>query len=262
MGAPVETLLEPGDPLPVEVVSARSRTRVVLACEHAGRAVPARLGDLGIAAAEMERHIAWDIGAEGLARRLAAQLGAGLVLQRYSRLVIDCNRPYAAPDLAPPVCDGTILPANLELDEAGRRARWAAIHQPFHDALAAALDGTADPILVAVHSFTPRLAGRERPWHAGLLCNRDPSFASVLLAALRTVAPGRPLALNEPYTVDDLSDYTIPTHGERRGIPHVLIEVRNDLITEQAGQKEWARLLARALIATVEDLPAWTSTRS
>ncbi len=262
MAVPVEPLLLPGDPPPVEIVRARAGTRLVLACEHAGRAVPARLGDLGIVAAEMDRHIAWDIGAADLARGLARRLGATLVLQRYSRLVIDCNRPLAAPDLAPPVSDGTIVPANLDLDEVGRRARWEAIHRPFHDALAALLDATVEPVLVTVHSFTPRLAGRARPWHAGFLCNRDPALARALLEAAAALAPDHCLALNEPYTVDDLSDYTIPVHGERRGIPHVLVEVRNDLIADEAGQEAWADLLAVALTAALEGLPAWTSTRS
>lgn len=262
MHDPAGALLGDGDPSPVETVANRGGAPFVLACEHAGRALPAGLGDLGIAPAELERHIAWDIGADGLARRLAQHLGAPLVLQRYSRLVIDCNRPYAAPDLIPPVSDGTIVPANLELDEIGRQARWAAIHRPFHDALARLLEEVAGPVLVAVHSFTPRLAGQARPWQVGLLCNRDPSFATAVHRALSRLAPGLCLAINQPYTVDDGSDYTIPVHGERRGIPHVLLEVRNDLLAGQAGQDAWAELLARALTAALEDLPAWTSTRS
>lgn len=152
------------DPPPVETVAGDPSSPFFLVCEHAGRAVPARLDDLGVDACEMDRHIAWDIGAEGLARRLAAVLGAPLVLQRYSRLVIDCNRPFAAPDLMPARSDGTEIPANRDIDADERRPRWQAIHAPFHAAIAAMLDqARRPPLLVAVHSFTPRLGGRERP---------------------------------------------------------------------------------------------------
>lgn len=241
-------LLDRDDPVPVEWLPAAATTPFVLACEHAGRAVPRRLGDLGVAAADMDRHIAFDVGAEGLARGLAARLGASLVLQRYSRLVIDCNRPHAAPDLIPPVSDGTAIAANAGISSAERALRWAAIHHPFHGRLSQLLDDVEEPVLVAVHSFTRRLRnGPERPWQAGFLFNRDRRFATALMTALAGLEPGLCLALNQPYAVDDLSDYTIPVHGEGRGIPHVLLEVRNDLIAGPAGQQRWAELLARAL---------------
>jgi predicted N-formylglutamate amidohydrolase len=153
------------DPAPTEVANPNGGAVLVLTCEHAGRHVPAGLRDLGIPAAEMDRHIAYDIGAEGLARRLADALDAPLVLQRFSRLVVDCNRPFDAPDCFPSVSDGTRVPANEKLSEQERRRRFEEIHQPFHRAVARPLDrraSTATPaILISIHSFTPQLTGGE-----------------------------------------------------------------------------------------------------
>lgn len=211
--------LGPGDPAPVELVNAGGHADVVLCCEHAGRAVPTALAGLGLPGAEMKRHIAWDIGAEGLARALSARLDAPLLVQRYSRLVVDCNRPFVAPDAIPEVSDGTPVPGNLGLNEGQRRARFAAIHAPFHDTMAELLDLRAEAgrpaVLVAIHSFVPRLAcGAERPWHLGALSNRDGRLALAFLEAFRMHNSGLEAAHNQPYEVDDLGDYTIPVHGE------------------------------------------------
>lgn len=241
-------LLGAHDPPPVVILRPDAGSPWLLVCEHAGRAVPAALGDLGLEPGEMDRHIAYDLGAEGLVRALCERLDATAVLQPYSRLVIDCNRPTGAPDLVPPASDGTAIPANAAAGEAGRAARLAAIHAPFHAAVAGILQRRSpSTALVAVHSFTPRLAGGPpRPWHAGFCCNRDPRLALALLAETARLAPALRLALNEPYPVDDASDYTIPVHGELPGRPHVLIEVRHDLIADAAGQARWAGLLATA----------------
>lgn len=241
-------LLRSGDPAPFEVVRPNAASPWLLVCEHAGRAVPKVLGDLGVPPARMDRHIASDIGAEGLTRALSERLDATAVLQPYSRLVIDCNRPAHAPDLIPAVSDGVPIPANLDLSETGRAARLAAIHGPFHAAVAAILDAGTAKALVAIHSFTPRLAeGMERPWDAGFCCNRDCRLARALLVEVSRLAPAACLALNEPYGVDDAGDHTIPVHGEARGLPHVLVEVRNDRIGDAAGQRRCAGLLAAAL---------------
>jgi predicted N-formylglutamate amidohydrolase len=255
-----ETLFfSPGDPEPVETVNHDGRSAFMLTCEHAGRAIPKRLGDLGVAAPDMDRHIAWDVGAEGLSRRLAQSLDAPLFLQRYSRLVVDCNRPFEAPDCFVAASDATPVPGNAGLTGLDRRQRFEAIHQPFHDAVARHLDRRAaerkPAILIAIHSFTPRLAGgAARPWHLGVLANRYPRFAKALLAAFDRANPAIPSAYNEPYTIDDLSDYTIPVHGERRGLPHALLEIRNDLIGDGQGQQFWAELLAAALRKTLSVL--------
>jgi predicted N-formylglutamate amidohydrolase len=247
-------MLSARDPLPVETVNADGRSPFVLTCEHAGRAVPERLAAFGVAEADMYRHIAWDVGAEGVSRKSSEMLDAPLVLQRYSRLVVDCNRPFDAPDCFPEVSDGTPVPANVGLTESERRLRFEEIHQPFHRALAQLLDRRAalgvPTILVAVHSFTPRLVGGpQRPWKLGVLANRDRSFADLFLAVFQARHPDIPSAFNEPYLVDDLTDYTIPVHGEARGLPHLLLEIRNDLIDDAGGQHRWAALLAETLAA-------------
>lgn len=250
-----DCLLAAADPEPVEVLRADGASAFVLSCEHGGRAIPSRLGDLGLAAGEIDRHIGWDIGAEAVARGLSAALDAALVLQRYSRLVIDCNRPRAAADCIPPVSDGTEVPANRALDSGARRRRWDEIYRPFHAALAALLNRRVETgkraALVAVHSFTPRLAvqGGARPWHLGLLWRRNGGLAEALMAALGRAAPELVIAHNQPYRIDDASDFTIPVHGEARAIPHVLLEIRQDQIVTPDGQARWTRLLADALRA-------------
>jgi len=204
----------------------------------------------------MERHIAYDIGAEGLARKLSASLDAPLILQRFSRLVVDSNRPFDAPDCIPTVSDGTRVPANGNLTEQERRQRFEEIHQPFHRAITQLLDRRAESatptILVSIHSFTPKLSAgtpRPRPWLLGALSNRDAGFAQRFIAMFQAAHPELSCAHNEPYVVDDHTDYTIPVHGERRGLPHLLLEVRNDMISDDAGQERWARLIAHGLAA-------------
>ncbi len=236
-----------GDVAPVELVNPAGRSAVVLTCEHAGRAIPAKLGDLGVSASDMERHIAYDIGAEGLSRLLSAALDAPLVMQRYSRLVIDCNRPLEAPDCMPEVSDGTVVPANHNLDAVQRAKRYDEIHQAFHDQVSRLLDarmlGREETLLLSVHSFTPCLAGVDRPWHVGLLYNRDKRVSDGLMEALEQHTSGLRMEFNEPYKIEDDSDYTIPVHGEARGLPHVLLEVRNNEIAEGTGQERWAEWL-------------------
>jgi predicted N-formylglutamate amidohydrolase len=177
--------------------------------------------------------------------------------------VIDSNRPRHAPDLAPATSDGTGIPFNSAIGEAGLEARWQAIHAPFHRAVTRLLDDrTARPTaLVAVHSFNPRLrGGATRPWHVGLLARADTALAEALAEALGHHAPDALVTFNQPYRIEDDSDYTIPVHGEARGLPHVLVEIRNDLIREPAGAAHWGMLLAQCIaealprvLATTED---------
>jgi predicted N-formylglutamate amidohydrolase len=249
-------LLSPEDPAPFEIVNGDGASRVVLLCEHAGRTVPRRLGDLGIPESEFERHIAYDIGAEGVARGLSAALDAPLVLQRYSRLVVDCNRAFDSADCMPEISDTTVIPGNRALARPERLARYEEIHVPFHREVSRLLDTHGRrhrTALVSIHSFTPRLLneGIERPWQIGLLFNRDDRLARKLMAAIVSLDDTVKAAFNEPYTGNDLTDYAIPVHGEKRGIEHVLIEIRNDLITDERGQARWAEFLAAAIGAAV-----------
>jgi len=250
-----QALLGVGDPAPVAVINQDGRAPALLVCEHAGRAVPAALNRLGLADDAFARHVAWDIGAEAVARIMAEALDAPLVIQRYSRLVVDCNRPAAAPDVMPAVSDGVVVPGNRDLDAAGRSARWDAIHAPFHAEVAACLDAAlarGRVALVTIHSFTPALAtvGLPRPWHIGLLA-RETRLAHPLMDRLLAERPGLVAAFNEPYRITDPGDYTIPVHAEPRGVPHVLVEIRNDLIAETDGQRDWAALMTRALAAVL-----------
>ncbi|TXR50514.1 N-formylglutamate amidohydrolase [Phyllobacterium endophyticum] len=244
--------LTPNDPSPVKIVNAHSQSDVLFVCEHAGREIPQCLGDLGISLDDMERHIAYDVGAASVARKLAEAFSAPLYIQPYSRLVIDCNRPLEAIDLIPEISDGTHIPTNTALSAAERLDRYQAIHRPFHAAIAKALDHAKEvsrPILITIHSFTPvmRASGEVRRVQLGLLYNRDDAFSQAMLSAVQTNFPWIEVALNQPYDVSDEGDYTIPVHGEHRRLPHALIEIRSDCIADECGQARWAEIVGAAI---------------
>lgn len=227
-----------------------SASNLVLVCDHAGHLVPRALGSLGLSDHELRSHIAWDIGAAGVATRLSERLEASLLLQSYSRLVIDCNRPPDAADAVPASSEWGEVRGNLDLSTAQRDARRREIFDPYHAALGELLDqrrkARRPTLLVALHSFTPSLRGVERPWHIGLMHRGDAHTAKALLALLRR-DERLLVGDNQPYAIEDGSDYTLPTHGELRGIPHIGIEIRQDLIGDEAGQKTWAGRLASLL---------------
>ncbi|WP_043830654.1 N-formylglutamate amidohydrolase [Muricoccus aerilatus] len=239
------------DPAPVTVLNAEGASPFVLLCEHASNHIPARYGALGLPEAELARHIAWDIGAAALARRLSALLDAPLLLSAVSRLVIDLNRPPGVPTSIPERSEDTIIPGNAGIRAEERAARERAWFHPFHDAVTALLDrraaAGAATIVVGVHSFTPRFQGVDRPWHAGVLFAGAEGFGRALAAA---IAADSALVVgeNEPYRIEPgLHDYTVPVHGDARGIDAALIEVRQDLLGDAAGIEEWALRLASAL---------------
>jgi predicted N-formylglutamate amidohydrolase len=240
-------LLGPGDPPPFETLNADGTSRALLVCDHASCAVPAALGTLGLSEAERTDHIGWDIGAAAVTRRLAALLDAPALLAGYSRLVIDCNRPEAAPDRVPEVSDGVPVPGNASLDKTAIDERIAALFTPYHAAIRDTLDrmiaaGTL-PFLVAVHSFTPHIAdGAPRPWEISICSDKDRRTVAPMLALLR--ADGLTVGDNEPYAFGPLTDYTIPEHAEARGLPHVLFEIRNDQIRTPDAVEIWATRLA------------------
>lgn len=221
-------LLSERDPAPVMLKPGDSDW--LLTVEHAGRAIPASLGDLGLPPGEIDRHIGWDPGALDLAIALAERLAATVVAQRYSRLVIDCNRPWGARDLVPETSDMVAVPSNC-IGRDDRKARWDEIHAPFHAAVTAAL-GQSPKILMAVHSYDPQrsLDGARRPWPIGLLARLSNPLMDTLCEGLSGVEHVAPLGINAPYEIEDGSDYTIPIHAEPRGLPHVLLEVRNDYL--------------------------------
>ena len=225
--------------------------KFVLVCDHASNAVPAHMARLGLDQAALDRHIAWDIGAAMVTRSLSARLDAPAYLAGYSRLIVDCNRPLGSPTAMPAVSDGTAVPANQTISPAEAAARTDAFFRPYHDAIAACLDRVirlgAVPILVAVHSFTPVFGGVARPWEVGLLYEHDDRLVRPLKEALAALRPGLTVGDNEPYAISGPSDHSIPVHGQGRGLPHIEIELRQDLIGTRAGAESWAETLAAAL---------------
>jgi len=247
-------LLGRDDPAIYSIHRAQGASPYVLLADHAGQQVPQALQRLGLPQAELDRHIGWDIGIGGVTRGLAARLDAWAIEQTYSRLLIDCNRPLASPTLIPEVSDGTVVPGNAGLSDAQRQQRIDAIHAPYHariDAELAARTAAGRPtLLVMMHSFTPVMNGVARPWHAGVLYHRDTRFAHALLHALRDEGDLE-VGDNQPYSVSSSSDYAVPVHGEGRGLVHVELEIRQDLIADAAGQHAWAERLAR-IFATLQ----------
>jgi len=255
----VQGLLDLDEPAPFEVMGHDGTSPFVIVCDHAGRLLPKALGDLGVAdAADRDRHIAWDIGAGAVARRLGAALDAFVITQTYSRLVIDCNRPLEVSDSIVSASDGTDVPGNVGIARPAAEARARAVFHPYHDQIRRELDrrrslGRA-ACLISVHSFTPVWRQAARPWHAGVLYLHDRRMAAPLLRLLRA-EPDLVIGENEPYRADPLTDFTVVEHAERRGLPYVEVEIRQDLIADEAGQVAWATRLARLLpLASHESL--------
>jgi predicted N-formylglutamate amidohydrolase len=248
--AHLAALLAPDEPAPFEVLEDRAGSPFLITCDHAGKRLPRALGNLGLPASELERHIAWDLGAAGLARELGRALGAFTVLQTYSRLVIDCNRRPGVPSSIAELSEDTIIFGNQALapGEAERRARD--IFEPYHQCIVQELarrSRAGQPtVLIAMHSFTPSYRGVSRPWHVGVLYNRDTRLAHALLELLRR-DPALVVGDNEPYAVSDLSDYGVVEYGERPGNPHVELEIRQDLLSDAGAQAAWAERLAELL---------------
>jgi predicted N-formylglutamate amidohydrolase len=241
-------LLGAADVPPVLEENTAGASPFLLTCDHYGRLIPQPLGDLGLPESELSRHIAWDIGIAGVAEALSKHLNAHLIAQRYSRLVIDCNRPPCVASSIPVLSEATTVPGNEGLTRAAAEARRQAIFDPYHRRIAEIIDRrlreSMPTVLLALHSFTPVYAGVARPWHIGTLYHRDTRLPSLLLRLLRAEAD-LVVGDNEPYAVSDQTDYTIPIHGEARGLMNSGIEIRQDLIADQAGERQWADRLAR-----------------
>jgi len=235
---------------PARILHAQGRGRFVLLCDHASNHIPAELGNLGLPASELARHIAWDIGAAIVAETLSELLDAPAILCETSRLVIDCNRQLGAPSLIPVVSDGTPVPGNTALSGAQRTERIERWFRPYHDAVESVLLERAalgtESIVIAVHSMTPSLNGQARPWQIALSSHADRRLADPVLKALR--APGDVVVGdNEPYRIDSGVDYSIPFHAMRRGLLHLQVEFRQDEIADADAGRRWAGRFAKAL---------------
>lgn len=239
-------LLAQDEAAPAMLLNADGRSAFLIIGDHAGNAIPHSLGTLGLDAGDRARHIAWDVGVHALGSALSAALDAPFLFQSYSRLVIDCNRDPAHPDAAVAVADGSPVPGNRDLTRDHLGARVAAIHAPYHERIALALAQRAEAerptILLALHSFTPVLGGRARPWHVGILHDGgDTRFAKALLVALRARS-ALVVGDNEPYRMD-ATDYSVPRHAYPAGLPYAEIEIRQDLLADPTGIAIWSETL-------------------
>ncbi len=256
-GTAPKPVLSSGDPSPFTVVNPNGQAPVVLVCDHASNAIPAALDRLGLGPVALSQHIAWDIGAARVARLLAERLDAPAVLAGYSRLVIDCNRPPGDPTSIAEVSDGTVIPGNLNLDDAGAESRLNEVFWPYHHAITRMLahrwrhgQGRA-PALIAIHSFTPVMNRSPRPWQLGVLWNRDPRLALPLLARFQADS-ALCVGDNQPYSGREVG-FTMDTHGGAAGLPHVEIEIRQDLLADDSGCAHWATVVGDALVEVLRD---------
>jgi len=249
-------LLGPADPPPYTIHNESGKAPLLLVADHASRNIPAALQQLGLDAATLEKHIAWDIGSAELAMILSELLDAPLILSGYSRLIIDLNRQLDDVTAIPPVSDGITVPGNAILDQQQRALRVDTFFRPYHTAITARLDEFQargiTPALLSIHTCTPVLGDLQRPWHLGVMWDRDPRIALPLLQQLNQLQQWC-IGDNQPYSGRHPHDFTIDFHAEARGIPHLGIEVRQDLVSDSAGCRQWAEILATGLAKPLAD---------
>ena len=238
-------------PDPVEILNAEGPSPIVLLCEHAANYIPPEYGGLGVSAAELQRHIAWDIGAAEVTRHLSRLLGAAAFLGTYSRLLIDLNRPLGVRSSIVPRSEATDIPGNAGLSAAERERRERLIFTPHHAAIEAHLDARTragrKTVIVAIHSFTPVYLGNARQWHVGILFEKARSLAEATIERLRAMDPALNVGANVPYSVTIEEDYGLLVHGDNVGNPAILIEIRQDLIATPDATESWAHRLAPVL---------------
>lgn len=241
-------LLKEDDPEPYRVIEGAPSSDYIVICDHAGNRIPRLLGNLGVAQRDLQRHIAWDIGASEVAEGLGRELGARVILQPYSRLVIDCNRPLTSPQSVVQESDGTVIPGNLAITPEEAQLRAQCIFEPYHARIRRELDERSalgrTSALIFLHTFTPVLGGSARAWHAGVLHHREQRLAAPLLRGLRS-EPDLIVGDNEPYAASESTDYGLVEHGERRGLPCVELELRQDLLTSAKKREAWVIRLTR-----------------
>ncbi len=249
-------LLQRDEPEAFERIDFGSAGPVLVVCDHARNRVPRSLGRLGLADHHLSDHIGWDIGAEGVAKALAERLGSTVIVGQYSRLVVDLNRAARDPSVIPAMSDGILVPGNVGIDPLARKARIESIHEPYHAAVDAVIAEKHEiygyAAMIAVHSFTPRISGIWRPWHAGVLWDKDSRIAVPLLQSLWAQNNDVVVGDNEPYSGRHTADYTIDLHAEGGGLAYAGIEIRQDQIQWQSGQTEWAERLHAALEPVLE----------
>ncbi len=252
----METALRaPDEPPPVDVIDGDRNGPVLFLCDHASCLIPRSLGNLGLPADALNKHIAWDIGAADVARNLAAAFGAPLVMPGYSRLVIDCNRMLTDPTSIPLASDDLEIPGNFDLSARDAALRAEEFFQPYHataaDLISEMSQDGRTPAVISIHSFTPVYGGFQRPWHVGVLWNRDERLSAPFMAALRREGD-LVVGDNEPYSAKENFGYSVDVHAEERGLPHMLVEIRQDLIGTPRGARQWARTVGAAIAEALE----------
>lgn len=233
-------------PNPYDIQNPDGKFPAVLCVEHARNFIPPEMNGLGVSESDLQTHIAWDIGIEGVTRALSDDLDIPAIYGLYSRLIIDINRPLDNPELIRPESDGIVIPGNIGLSESEHAARIEGIYTPYHDAAAKMM--RSEPVVIGMHSCTPQLRGGDfRPWHIGLSTYESEDEMAQLASLLRKF--GLKVGVHEPYDARELPGMSLDLHGRQNGLPHILVEIRQDLIGDEAGQRRWADIMARALIA-------------
>lgn len=255
-------LLNSAEPAAFEVLDVEPTYPTLLVCDHASNRIPLALNNLGLDDAQRDMHIAVDIGAGAVTRQLSQRLGIPAVLASYSRLVVDCNRRLDDPTAFPASVDGIEIPANIGISDTERQRRADALYWPYHHAIRDRLAGLERikpaPAVIAIHSFTPALASEQRPWHFGILWDKDPRIPQRVLDGLRAV-PGVHVGDNQPYSGRHPSDFTIDHHAEAEGLPHVGIELRQDLLRSAKDVERWSDILTECLAPILRDEALYTN---
>ncbi len=243
-------------PPPFRVVNPRGAAPLVIVADHASRYIPAALNRLGLPESLTHRHITWDVGSEAVAVHMAEYFGAPAVVAGFSRLVIDANRYIDGPDSIPKKSGGFRIPGNDHVTPKEAKRRQNTYFWPYHDAIAGVLGGIVSsgrvPAVISVHSFTPAFDRTPRPWQIGVLWDRDRRLANPLIEALRQHG-GLCIGDNQPYSAKSPYGFSMDIHGEIPGYPHVLVEIRKDLINFPKGARQWAQLICDALAPILAD---------
>jgi predicted N-formylglutamate amidohydrolase len=246
---------QPPDRPAVEIINESGSSPVVLLCEHASNFIPPEYEGLGLDPAELGRHIAWDIGAAGVTRKLSHLIDAPAFLGQFSRLLIDLNRPLTSPTSIVNRSESTDIPGNASIDPAERGRRAALYFEPFHRAVERLLErrerAGRPTLIVAVHSFTPTFHGESRPWHAGIIFDKGAAFAEATLDRLRAHEVALNVGANVPYSVSPEDYYGLLEYGDHVGNPAILVEIRQDLLLRPEQQDEWAHRLAASLAVDI-----------
>ncbi len=253
----MEPFIGPEDPSPCRVINEQGEASLLLVADHASNYIPRSLQNLGLEAWALERHIAYDIGSRKLIEHLSQHLDAPGVVAGYSRLVVDLNRSLEDPSVMPEVSDEIPIPGNQDMSVAHRQQRIHEFYTPYRKTIDRMLHGFRArgvvPAFIAIHSFTPEMAGFSRPWQVGILWDKDPRIPLPLMQNLRALPGNYNIGDNEPYSGKHPADYTIDHHAEAAGIPHVSIEIRQDLVDTEEGAERWAAILHEALDGILAD---------